>query len=409
MLVKLYKEAFSGLPRAVWILVSVGFINRVGTMVLPFLALYLTTRQGFSTAAAGLTLSLYGVGAALGTLAGGWLCDRTDPNRLLVWSLVAGGIGFAVLGLVDGPGAICTLVFAVAVVGEAFRPANSTALALATAPADRARTFALRRLAINLGMTFGPAIGGVLALYDYRWLFFVDGGTCVLAALPAWWLLRAGGRAAAVPATVASGAGSAAGPPGATAAPPVSYRSPWRDGPFLALMGLVSLLAVVLFQLWGTYPLTMRQVYRLGEDKIGLLFAVNTLLIVALEMAIVMAARRFVPLKVVGVGAVLMGAGLGMIPFGDTFGYAALGAVVWTFGEMLSLPFAEAVVANRAGAGQSGRYMGIFATAFSLAFILAPLTGTAVYERFGSDAVWLGCGVVGLLLWGGFAALAKRL
>jgi MFS family permease len=392
--IRIYREAFSGLPRAVWILVLVGFINRTGTMVMPFLALYLTARHGFSAAGAGAMLSLYGIGAAAGTLAGGWLCDRTDPNRVQVASLLAGGVGLVALGFVEGRWAIALTIAVVAAVGEAFRPANSTALALACSPADRPRAFALRRLALNLGMTFGPAIGGFLALYDYRWLFLADGATCLLAALPARALLVPARRPA-----VAAG--------GATA--PAVGRSPWRDGPFLALMGLFTVLAVLLFQLWGAYALTMRSAYGLGENKIGLLFAVNTLLIVGFEMVVVQAARGFAPLKVVGVGAALLGGGLGMIPFGAGFGYAALGAVVWTVGEMLSLPIAEAVVANRAGAGQSGRYMGLFTTSFSLAFVLAPLAGTATYERFGSDALWLGCGVLGLVLWAGFAALSGRL
>ena len=105
----------------------------------------------------------------------------------------------------------------------------------------------------------------------------------------------------------------------------------------------------------------------------------------------------------------LLTSGLGILPLGSTFAFAAFGAVVWTCGEMLTLPLVEAVVANRAGAGQSGRYMGIYTTSFSLAFVFAPLVGTAVFERFGSDLLWYGCGALGLVLWVGFTALAPRL
>jgi MFS family permease len=391
-LLKVYRQAFSGLPREVWLLVLTGFVNRSGTMVLPFLALYLTSQRGLSPAAAGAMLSLYGIGSAAGSLSGGWLCDRIDPNRVQVASLIGGGIGLVVLGQLERPWAIGLALVAVSLVGEAFRPANSTALALATAPADRTRAFALRRIALNLGMTFGPAIGGVLAVYDYTWLFVLDGGTCLLAALPA--------RRLIAPRRTADG-GPAPGrvPRGA---------SPWRDGPFVALVALVTLLAMVLFQLWGTFPLTMRGAYGLAENRIGALFAVNTLLIVTLEMVLINAVRSFSPLRVAAVGAALLAGGLGILPLGSTFAFAAASAVVWTVGEMLSLPLVEATVANRAGAGQSGRYMGMFTTAFSLAFVLAPLVGTTVYERFGSDALWYGCGVFGLLLWAGFRALAPR-
>lgn len=393
MLFRVYRDAFSGLPRAVWLLVLTGFINRCGTMVLPFLALYLTARRGFSAAGAGALLSLFGVGAVAGSLTGGWLCDRIDPNRVQVASLVGGGIGLIVLGLLERPWPIALAILALGLVGEAFRPANSTALALACPPADRTRAFGLRRLMLNLGMTFGPAIGGVLALYDYGWLFVVDGATCLLAALPAWTLV------APRRAPIAAGG----------AEPPPAGPSPWRDLPFVALVVLVTLLAMALFQLWSTYPLTMRQSYRLPENQIGFLFAINTLLIVAFEMVLINAVRAFSPLRVAAVGAVLLTLGLGIVPLGSTFAFAAFGAVIWTCGEMLSLPLIEAVVANRAGAGQSGRYMGIFTTSFSLAFVLSPLVGTGVYERFGSDALWYGWGALGLVLWAGFSALAPRL
>jgi MFS family permease len=393
MLFRVYRDAFSGLPRVVWLLVLTGFINRCGTMVLPFLTLYLTARRGYSTAAAGAMLSLYGVGSVAGSLTGGWLCDRVDPDRVQVASLVGGGIGLIALGALERPWPIALAILATAFVTEAFRPANSTALALACPPADRSRAFGLRRLMINLGMTFGPAVGGILALHDYGWLFLVDGATCLLAAVPAWILV-----APRRPPSAAGGVGPApAGP------------SPWRDRPFIALVVLVTLLAISFFQLWSTYPLAMRHAYRLPENQIGFLFAINTLLIVAFEMVLINTVRAFSPLRVAAVGALLLSLGLGILPLGSTFAFAAFGAVVWTLGEMLSLPLIEAVVANRAGAGQSGRYMGLFTTSFSLAFVLSPLVGTGVYERFGSDALWYGCGAMGLVLWVGFTVLAPRL
>lgn len=399
---RLYGEAYRGLPRDVWRLAAVAFITRSGTMVLPFLALYLTTERGLSPAGAGALLSLYGFGAAAGTLAGGWLCDRIDPNRLQVASLLGAGVGLAGLGLLRSPTAIAAALVALAMVGEAFRPANSTALAAACPPGLRLRAFALRRLALNLGMTFGPALGGYLALYDYRLLFAVDGATCALATLPLWPAIRRRGAA------LESGAAGSTGGAGAAAGVAAGASTPWRDRPYLALLGLVTLLAVVLFQVLSTYPLSLRRLYGLGEDRIGLLFAINTLIIVAVEMALVTALARRDPLKVVALGSLLLCVGLGLTPLGGGFAFAAFAVVVWTLGEMLALPLTEGIVANRAGAGARGRYMGAFAATFSLAFIAAPALGTAVYERFGPAAVWAGAAAVGPLLAAGCLALAPR-
>jgi predicted MFS family arabinose efflux permease len=176
----------------------------------------------------------------------------------------------------------------------------------------------------------------------------------------------------------------------------------------MALMGLVTLLALVLFQVWGTYALSLRELYRLSEDRIGLLFAINTLIIVAVEMALVTALARRDPLRVAAAGALLLCLGLGLTPLGTGFAFAAFAVVVWTLGEMLAIPLTEGIVANRAGAGASGRYMGVFAATFSIAFVAAPALGTAVYERFGPGAVWAGAAAAGPLLAAGYLALAPR-
>src|SRR5439155_8437841 len=42
--------------------------------------------------------------------------------------------------------------------------------------------FAVYRLAINLGMAIGPAVGGILATISFRYLFLADGATSLAAA-----------------------------------------------------------------------------------------------------------------------------------------------------------------------------------------------------------------------------------
>ncbi|MBL8114393.1 MAG: MFS transporter, partial [Acidobacteria bacterium] len=48
------------LHRDVWVLFAATLVNRMGTMVLPFLALYVTRDLGLSEDRAGLTLLVYG-------------------------------------------------------------------------------------------------------------------------------------------------------------------------------------------------------------------------------------------------------------------------------------------------------------------------------------------------------------
>jgi predicted MFS family arabinose efflux permease len=382
-----YRAAFSGLPRAVWWVAIVTLVNRSGTMVLPFLALYLTSVRGFTATQAGALVGLYGLGAMGGAYLGGRLCDRLDPWRVMALSLALAGCGFLVLGALRGPWAIGVTLVLLSLAAEAFRPASGAALTQASAPGERARAFALSRQAINLGMSVGPAVGGFLALRGYGWLFAIDGATSLAAAL----VLRLAARPPA--ATAPAGGIPSRGP------------SPLRDGLFLVFLVLMALVAAVFFQLLSTYPLTLRDLYGFSEAVVGVTLAVNALLIAIVEMVLVHRLQRRDPLRLVALGSLIIGAGFAMVPFGRGIPYAVATVVVWTIGEMLVMAPAAAHVAERAGAA-SGAYMGAFQLAFAVAFVVAPLAGTWVYETWGATALWVGCGIVGAALWTGFDLLA---
>jgi MFS family permease len=384
-----YREAFAGLNRSVWLLGFATLVNRSGTMVLPFLVLYLVKMRGFETTDAGVAIGLYGAGGVLGSYLGGWLCDRVPPRWVIAGSLALTGVGFVVLGRLAARPAIYVTMVLLGLVGEGFRPATSAALAAAAPPELRTRAFALNRLAINLGMSLGPSLGGFLAMRSYDWLFLVDGGTCLLSAAFLLVAFRGGTPTAAKPEADAA--------PG---------RSPWKDGPFLMMMGLFFLLALVTFQMTSTFALTLRDLYGFQEGRIGLVMAVNTVIIVVFEMILVHRVGAMDPLRLVGVGGFLFGLGFAMLPFGSTFGYVVLSVLVWTVGEMLSFPLSAGVVANRANDANRGIYMGLFTLSFEGAWIFSPVLGTWIYQTWGPKTLWLGCGAVGLVLLVGFQAVA---
>jgi predicted MFS family arabinose efflux permease len=393
-----YKGAFSGLNGTVWLLAFASLINRAGTMVLPFLALYLTEERGFTTTAAGQALAVYGLGAVVGSYFGGWLCDRVAPRSIMIASLVLTAAGFLLLEGMEARPAILGAMLFLSVVGEAFRPANFAAVAAVAEPGRITQSFSLIRLAINIGMTLGPAVGGFLALRDYSWLFRIDALTCVLAA----GLLTAAFRPVQ--------AGPKAGEDGAVAAAGAPARSPWGDPFFLALVLLFFVLATVLFQISSTYPLTLRDLYSFSEASIGVVLAINTFLIVLLEMVIVHSVRGWNQLRLAGAGCLLFCVGFGLLPFGAglgaPFAYVAATVVVWSFGEMLSMPISSGLVAARADERSRGRYMGLYLLAFSLAFVVAPLIGTWIYQHLGTRTLWILCGLTGFPLWAGFYGLS---
>ncbi len=391
-----YRQAYSGLPRRAWILFTVNLVNSSGTMVIFFLVLYLTRKLGFRPARAGQALSLYGFGSLGGAYLGGWLADRLGSITVQKASLIISGFLLIVLGQVRQPSVIFPLLFFLALASGSLYPANATSMSRICPPDLRVKGFALNRLANNLGATIGPAVGGLLALHDYRLLFWGDGLTSLAAAAVFALLWK-----------TTNGEAQTATAPAAPKAP--AGRSPWRDRPYLILTVLYIVWSSVFIQVFTTFPLYMRSVYGLAENRIGQLLAVNTILIVFLEMILMEKIRKYPSTRMINLSFILLGAGLGIMPLGRSFAFGAMTVAVWTFGEMLSMPLITALIAARADDATRGRYMGIFSLGFSVAFIIAPTAGTAVYSRYGGDAVWIGCAATCLLLAGAFSLLRPAL
>ncbi len=389
-LLALYRDAFRGLSREVWLLSLFMFVNRAGTMVLVFLVLYLTERHGYSATQAGTVLMLYGIGSICGIAASGWLVDRIGFRAVQVGALALGGCGLIIFGTLDPGWPMAVGAVLLGLVGESFRPANSTAISVFSRPENRARAFGLNRLAINLGVSIGPAIGGFLAEVDYSWLFWVDGATCIVAA---------GLMLVFVPAKPRAEGDEAQAPAG---------TSPWRDRAFVSMFALLASSGLIFFQVMSTYPLHLDQVFGFSKSVIGQVLAVNALIIVLFEMPLVKALEGREPLRLIGVAGLLLGAGFGLLPLVTSLAGVVALVVVWTVGEMLMAPMSITWVANRANDSNRGAYMAAFGICFSLCSALAPLLGTAVFEHLGPRVLWFGCGALGWVVFVGFRALAAR-
>jgi MFS family permease len=166
---------------------------------------------------------------------------------------------------------------------------------------------------------------------------------------------------------------------------------------------------MVFFQVWSTMPLYLRSIFEMSEQAIGLLLALNALIIVFIEMILVRAIEARDRMSMVGVGAFMVCGGLALLALGSSWVIAVLSMVVLTVGEMLSMPITNAVVAERAGTGSVGRYMGAYSLAFSTAFVIGPVVGSAVYQNLGPRVLWLGIGAIGVVLAVAFAALSRPL
>lgn len=396
--IRAYFASFHGLSRDIWSLSLVMLVNRSGAMVIPFMAVYLTQELGFSKGQAGIALSCFGVGSVIGSLSGGYLTDRFSYYWVQLWSLVLTGAGFLLISQVTHFLPYCIAVLLLAIVAESFRPANQVAILVYAEPSSLTRSLSLNRMAINLGFSIGPAVGGWLAYHiGFTWLFVVDAVTCWLAALLLWRLLRPKEEAHRSKGQTAAG---------------ISERgAAYRDRYYLIFLGFVVWMAVAFMQFFYVVPVYLREVFHWSESTIGTLLALNGLIIVLVEMPVIKRMEgRYRKLAIMQIGAVFIGVAYIVYEFfGVWYLIPWISIVLVTFGEIFSLPFANAVAQQRSSPGSRGAYMALYSASFSLAHIIAPSLGLQVAGHWGYPAVWWMLGVISISALLGFRVLINRL
>ena len=393
-LLRLYRNSFSGLPPKVWFLALVMLVNRSGAMVVAFLTVYLVNARGFSLTDAGYVMAAFGSGGILGNYVGGVLNDRYGSWHIMFYSTIGAGLLHFGLGQFTEFTSLLVLAFAVSLVADAFRPAARAAIAIYSPRERLTQAYGLQRLAVNLGFSIGPALGGVLAFYyGYDLLFIVDGATYLLAALVFFIVLPPDETARAR--TQGEWDEAEGKPAGSTP----SVSGPGLLQPWLLTMGLANTFIVLcFFQFFSTVPVYLTDI-GYDERAIGLVTTVSGLLIVALEMPMVYSAeRRFRPIPVMLCGGFLILVGYFVLPWVTT-GFVLLTAfsAIITIGEILYMPFTNSYVAKWAPPVRRGEYLGILSASYSLAFVLGPMLGFGIAERYDYvTAFYVSCGVAGL-------------
>jgi MFS family permease len=388
---------FGGLPRPFWFLWAGTFVNRCGSFVLPFMAIYLTQVRHLSIAQAGLIVALYGAGGAIAGPLGGFLADHVGRRATMVCALGLGGVGMISIGFVERISTLAPAIFCVAVVAEMYRPAMQAAVADLVPPSDRVRAFGLTYWVINLGFSIGLTLGGLLAGISFKWLFVGDGATTLLFGLLVW---------LGVPETRPARRPLAAGQ--RPASQWSGFFAPYRETPFLLFLGLSFLFALIFMQNSTTFPLDMAT-NGVGTATFGAILALNGVLIVFIQPVLGPFLSRLDRSHTLAFSTVLVGVGFGMNAFARSAPVYALGVIVWTVGELGVLPVASALVADLAPSDLRGRYQGAYGFSFGLAVCVAPALGTFVLQRLGPVALWGGCLALGLVIGAGHLVLARRL
>ncbi len=385
-----YRNAYAGLSRSTWLLSLIMLINRSGTMVVPFMTLYLTRAEMvYSVGEAGFVFGLFGAGAFCGAYLGGKLTDKIGYYPVQFITLTGGGILFILLRQMKTYPLICLFTFLVSFVGEAFRPANTTAISFYSTAENRTRSYALNRLAINIGWALGSAMGGILAKINYELLFWVDGITNITAAFVMLAFLRPVNRK-----THAD-----------TQKNVIAAIAAYRDKTFMIFIMITALFASCFFQVFTNLPVYLKKHLHLSEPYIGFLMAINGIIIALIEMVLVYkldGKRRSTVYITFGVALTGISFWLLNIPGNGAFIGLCMITLV-TFGEIFSMPFMNSYWITRTQTTNRGQYAALYTMAWSAAQTLGPMGGAQLAEHFGFNLLWWVVGGLSLI-----AALAFR-
>ncbi|WP_297869671.1 MFS transporter [uncultured Flavobacterium sp.] len=380
-----YIDNFRGFSREIWILTLITFINRAGTMVLPFLSKYLKEDLHFSYSQVGWIMVSFGCGSILGSWLGGKLSDKIGFYKIMIFSLLTSGIAFFGLQFVTSFEGLLVAMFFIMVIADMFRPAMFVSLGAYAKPENRTRALTLVRLAINLGFAAGPALGGLLIMsVGYKGLFWVDGATCILAILIFWIKVKEKKKSKYTDKEH----------PGE-----VLTHSVFKDIPFWIFLIGTLITGILFFQLFTTIPLYHKEQFNLSEFQTGLLLTLNGVLVFFLEMPIVsyIEKHNINKLKVITYGCLAMAISIYLLSVNNWAGILIIMMIFMTFAEMFAFPFSNSFAMSRAPKGHEGRYMAIFTMSYSLAHILSAKTGMEIIDRFGYQTNWFFMGTLGAI------------
>jgi predicted MFS family arabinose efflux permease len=379
-----YINNFKGFRREIWILALITFINRAGTMVLPFLSKYLKENLHFTYGEVGWIMVSFGIGSMLGSWLGGKLSDKIGFYKIMVFSLFTSGVLFFILQYITSFWGLCIGIFTIMSIADMFRPAMYVSLGAYAKPENRTKALTLVRLAVNLGYAAGPAMGGLIIMgIGYKGLFWIDGSSCILAILIFVLLVKEKKKPVQQD----------------THSSEIEITSVFKDKIFWIFLLLSFVTAMLFFQLFTTLPLYHHDRFGLTELQTGLLMTLNGLMIFTLEMPIVsyFERKKVQKLKIILWGTLLITLSFYFLLINIWAGILVISMIFMSIGEMFAFPFSNTFALSRAPRGHEGRYMALYTMSFSLAHIMSAKMGMEIISHFGYQTNWFIMGAFGIV------------
>jgi len=392
------QRIYSEYPRNFWIVIATLFIDNVGgALIFPFIGLYITAKFQVGMIEIGQLFTLFAITGIFGSIVGGAMTDKFGRKAMIIFGLVTSAFSALILGFAQDMKVIYLTGGIIGLFGNIGGPAQQAMIADLLPEEKRADGFGILRVAINLAVTIGPAIGGVLATYSYIWLFVIDAAASTITAIIVFFI---------IPETKPEL--SPDKPDESILETLGGYLKVGRDGLFMTFMFASILMTLAYIQMNTTLSVFLRDVHGIPDQGFGYLLSLNAGMVVLLQFWITRRIKHLPPMMVMALGTLLYAIGFSMYGFVSTYILFILAMVIITIGEMFVAPVGQALVANFAPEEMRGRYMAIFGFSWTIPFALGPLAAGFVMDNYNPNWVWYGSGLVSIMAIGGYLFLHFR-
>ncbi len=344
------KERANHFPRSLWLLAFANLVLFTARgMTIPFLVIFFGQIVGLGVGLVGAGIAASSIVGVAFTLVAAGTIDRFGARTMLIVTIAGTALTTAFFPVSTTPILFFGIMILQGLFTQLYWP-SSDALATSLIPVSQAgEMFAMLRVASALGIGAGGLIGGLMVVgggeAQYRLLYLSAATGVALAGLLIFILVRSPQRTAG---QTEAGSATNAG----------SWRDVLADRRFMYSQVVMFILLAAFTQLQVSAPPYLRAQAGIDEAVIGLLFTINTVIVVVAQLWVARKIARWGRGVTMAAAAVFWAVAylmIGASPWLSVLPFAAI--VVYTAGEMMFMPTSGVIVVELAPERLRGRYL----------------------------------------------------